>query len=148
MVSREQTFSAILVRELNSQSCISGTITEVDSNDHMVDTVGMGYTERRKINEKIITEKVSYREGFRTMIESVHRPFAEMEALVRKGERTHSLQTDPPLTFFPSAMWNRRPSRPWLQRISLVCKAARYPHHRCFKWNGTHHSKHLFKLDW
>lgn len=53
----------------------------------MVDTVGMGYTERRKINEKIITEKVSYREGFRTMIESVHRPFAEMEALVRKGER-------------------------------------------------------------
>lgn len=63
-----------------------GTITEVDSNDHMVDTVGMGYTERRKINEKIITEKVSYREGFRTMIESVHRPFEEMEALVKKGE--------------------------------------------------------------
>lgn len=51
----------------------------------MVDTVGMGYTERRKINEKIITEKVSYREGFRTMIESVHQPFNEMEALVRKG---------------------------------------------------------------
>jgi 2-hydroxy-3-keto-5-methylthiopentenyl-1-phosphate phosphatase len=52
----------------------------------MVDTVGMGYTERRKINEKIITEKVSYREGFRTMIESVHHPFSEMEALVKKGE--------------------------------------------------------------
>jgi 2-hydroxy-3-keto-5-methylthiopentenyl-1-phosphate phosphatase len=52
----------------------------------MVDTVGMGYTERRKINEKIIHEQVSYREGFRTMIESVHRPFNEMEALVRKGE--------------------------------------------------------------
>lgn len=51
----------------------------------MVDTVGMGYTERRKINELIVSEKVSYREGFKQMIESVHRPFAEMEALVRKG---------------------------------------------------------------
>ncbi|UZJ52896.1 hypothetical protein CBS101457_002216 [Exobasidium rhododendri] len=61
-----------------------GTITEVDSNDHMVDSVGMGYTERRKINEKIIHEQISYRDGFRTMVESVHRPFAEMEALVRR----------------------------------------------------------------
>jgi 2-hydroxy-3-keto-5-methylthiopentenyl-1-phosphate phosphatase len=68
-----------------------GTITEVDSNDHMVDSVGMGYTERRKINEKIINETMSYRDGFRTMVESVHRPFAEMEALVRKGELSHSV---------------------------------------------------------
>lgn len=50
----------------------------------MVDTVGMGYTERRKINEEIIHERVSYREGFRTMLESVHRPFKEMEELVRR----------------------------------------------------------------
>lgn len=78
----------------------TGTITEVDSNDHMVDTVGMGYTERRKINEKIITEKVSYREGFRTMIESVHHPFNEMEALVRKGAFI-SLSIPPPLPFPP-----------------------------------------------
>jgi 2-hydroxy-3-keto-5-methylthiopentenyl-1-phosphate phosphatase len=52
----------------------------------MVDTVGMGYTERRKINEEIINERVSYQDGFRTMLESVHRPFKEMEELVRRGE--------------------------------------------------------------
>ncbi|PWN45056.1 hypothetical protein IE81DRAFT_320653 [Ceraceosorus guamensis] len=61
-----------------------GTITQLDSNDHMVDTVGMGYTERRKINEEIIHERVSYKEGFRKMVESVHRPFKEMEELVRR----------------------------------------------------------------
>lgn len=56
-----------------------------DSNDHMVDTVGMGYTERRKLNVEIVEERLSYREGFKKMIESVHRPFAEMEELVRRG---------------------------------------------------------------
>lgn len=61
-----------------------GTITMLDSNDHMVDTAGMGYTERRKINEEIIHERVSYREGFRTMLESVKRPLKEMEELVRR----------------------------------------------------------------
>lgn len=50
----------------------------------MVDTVGMGYTERRKINVEIVEERVSYREGFKQMIESVHRPFKEMEELVRR----------------------------------------------------------------
>lgn len=59
-------------------------VTLLDSNDHMVDTVGMGYTERRKINEEIINERVSYKEGFRTMLESVNRPFKEMEELVRR----------------------------------------------------------------
>lgn len=57
----------------------------------MVDTVGMGYTERRKINELIVSEKVSYRDGFKQMIESIHRPFNEMEALVRKGDLISSL---------------------------------------------------------
>ncbi len=31
-----------------------GTITLLDSNDHMVDTVGMGYTERSEINDKVV----------------------------------------------------------------------------------------------
>ncbi|PWO00659.1 hypothetical protein FA09DRAFT_327396 [Tilletiopsis washingtonensis] len=61
-----------------------GTITMLDSNDHMVDTCGMGYTERRKINEEIIHERTSYQDGFRTMVESVKRPFKEMEELVRR----------------------------------------------------------------
>ncbi len=50
----------------------------------MVDTFGMGYAERRKINEKIVSEEVSYREGFKQMIESVHRPWDEMKELVRR----------------------------------------------------------------
>ena len=61
-----------------------GTITLLDSNDHMVDTVGMGYTERRKINEEIISEKTGFRDGFRRMMESVKHPFHEMEELVRR----------------------------------------------------------------
>lgn len=52
----------------------------------MVDTVGMGYTERRKLNVEIVEERLSYREGFKKMIESVKRPFSEMEELVRRGE--------------------------------------------------------------
>lgn len=61
-----------------------GTITLEDSNDHMVDTVGMGYVGRRKINEEIIAERVGFRDGFRTMMESVKRPFPEMMELVRR----------------------------------------------------------------
>lgn len=61
-----------------------GTITLLDSNDHMVDTVGMGYEARRKINDEIVAERVGFRDGFRTMMESVKHPFHEMEELVRR----------------------------------------------------------------
>ena len=61
-----------------------GTITLLDSNDHMVDTVGMGYAERRKINDAIVAEKIGFRDGFRQMLESVHRPFEEMKELTRR----------------------------------------------------------------
>ena len=61
-----------------------GTITLLDSNDHMVDTVGMGYTERRKINEEIVAERIGFRDGFRQMLESVKHPFEEMKELTRR----------------------------------------------------------------
>ena len=61
-----------------------GTITLLDSNDHMVDTVGMGYKERRKINDKVVSEQQCFRDGFREMLESVKHPFSEMEELVRR----------------------------------------------------------------
>lgn len=61
-----------------------GTITLLDSNDHMVDTYGMGYAERRKINDDIVAERIGFRDGFRKMLESVHRPFPEMQELVRR----------------------------------------------------------------
>lgn len=55
-----------------------GTITLRDSNDFMVDTLGMGYTERRKLNDLILKEELGFRDGFRTMLESVHAPFDEL----------------------------------------------------------------------
>ncbi|PKI83655.1 hypothetical protein MVES1_002763 [Malassezia vespertilionis] len=61
-----------------------GTITLLDSNDHMVDTVGMGYENRRKINDDIVAERKNFREGFREMMQSVKRPLSEMEELVRR----------------------------------------------------------------
>ena len=61
-----------------------GTITLLDSNDHMVDTVGMGYEARRKINDEIVAERIGFRDGFRTMMQSVKHPFHEMEELVRR----------------------------------------------------------------
>lgn len=61
-----------------------GTITLLDSNDHMVDTVGMGYKERRKINDKVVSEQQCFRDVFREMLESVKHPFSEMEELVRR----------------------------------------------------------------
>lgn len=61
-----------------------GTITLLDSNDHMVDTYGMGYENRRKLNDAIVSEKLGFRDGFKQMLESVDRPFDELEELVRR----------------------------------------------------------------
>lgn len=61
-----------------------GTITLVDSNDHMIDNVGMGYDQRRVLNEEIVNERLNFRDGFRQMLASVKRPFAEMLELTRR----------------------------------------------------------------
>ena len=61
-----------------------GTITLLDSNDHMIDTAGMGYDQRRVLNEEIVNERLNFRDGFRQMLSSVKRPFHEMEELVRR----------------------------------------------------------------
>ena len=61
-----------------------GTITLRDSNDHMIDNAGMGYDNRRVLNEEIVNERLNFRDGFRQMLASVKRPFREMEELVRR----------------------------------------------------------------
>ncbi|KIY69808.1 hypothetical protein CYLTODRAFT_420371 [Cylindrobasidium torrendii FP15055 ss-10] len=48
-----------------------GTITTKDSNDFMTDTLGMGVEGRRQLNHDILTEKDTFRDGFRKMMESV-----------------------------------------------------------------------------
>ena len=61
-----------------------GTITLRDSNDHMIDNAGMGYDNRRVLNEEIVNERLNFRDGFRQMLASVKRPFREMEELARR----------------------------------------------------------------
>ncbi|KAL9934973.1 hypothetical protein V8E36_006049 [Tilletia maclaganii] len=67
-----------------------GTITLRDSNDFMVDTLGMGYTERRKLNDQILAEKLSFRDGFKQMLASVHEDFPHVTKLA-----TDAIKLDP-----------------------------------------------------
>ncbi|KAK0522740.1 hypothetical protein OC842_006374 [Tilletia horrida] len=67
-----------------------GTITLRDSNDFMVDTLGMGYTERRKLNDLILKEELSFRDGFHQMLQSVHEPFDKVVRLA-----TDAIKLDP-----------------------------------------------------
>ncbi|KAL4399310.1 phosphatase [Malassezia pachydermatis] len=61
-----------------------GTITLEDSNDYMVDLHGMGYDARRKIADDVVADRIGFRDGFRQMLQSVKRPFPEMQELVRR----------------------------------------------------------------
>ncbi|KAE8256075.1 hypothetical protein A4X13_0g2822 [Tilletia indica] len=67
-----------------------GTITLRDSNDFMVDTMGMGYAERRKLNDLILKEELCFRDGFHKMLESVNEPFDKVVKLA-----TEAIQLDP-----------------------------------------------------
>ncbi|KII87938.1 hypothetical protein PLICRDRAFT_42478 [Plicaturopsis crispa FD-325 SS-3] len=48
-----------------------GTITDFDSNDYLTDNLGFGKDARRVVNEDILSGKVTFRDGFRSDIESV-----------------------------------------------------------------------------
>ncbi|CAD6893920.1 unnamed protein product [Tilletia controversa] len=67
-----------------------GTITLRDSNDFMVDTMGMGYAERRKLNDLILKEDLCFRDGFRQMLASVNEPFDKVVKLA-----TEAVKLDP-----------------------------------------------------
>ncbi|CAX43923.1 conserved hypothetical protein [Candida dubliniensis CD36] len=54
-----------------------GTITLQDSNDYLTDNIGMGYDNRMIINDKILEEKQSFRDGFKEMLASINKPFDE-----------------------------------------------------------------------
>lgn len=48
-----------------------------DSNDFLTDTLGFGYDKRKVINDEILDEKTSFRDGFTKMLESIKTPFPE-----------------------------------------------------------------------
>ncbi|KAI0918473.1 hypothetical protein AcV5_002458 [Taiwanofungus camphoratus] len=48
-----------------------GTITTRDSNDYMTDNFGFGREKRRELNMDILSAKITFRDAFREMLESV-----------------------------------------------------------------------------
>ncbi|KAL1955736.1 hypothetical protein VTO42DRAFT_8134 [Malbranchea cinnamomea] len=54
-----------------------GTITLKDSNDFLTDNLGYGYEKRRAGNKAVLEGKMSFRDSFREMLESVKTPFNE-----------------------------------------------------------------------
>ncbi|PGH07770.1 hypothetical protein AJ79_06158 [Helicocarpus griseus UAMH5409] len=58
-------------------SDFDGTITLKDSNDFMTDNLGYGAEKRRQGNLDVLENKVTFREAFRDMLDSVDTPFDE-----------------------------------------------------------------------
>ncbi|KAF3893147.1 Pdp3-interacting factor 1 [Trichophyton interdigitale] len=54
-----------------------GTITLQDSNDHLTDHLGFGAVERSARNTAILKGKITFRDGFREMLDSIDTPFDE-----------------------------------------------------------------------
>ncbi|KAH3957810.1 hypothetical protein HBI56_064730 [Parastagonospora nodorum] len=52
-----------------------GTITLQDSNDYMTDNLGYGYEKRRQGNLDTLADKITFRDSFRDMLDSVTTPF-------------------------------------------------------------------------
>lgn len=67
-----------------------GTVTVQDSNDYLTDNLGMGIEKRRQLNKLVLEDKVTFRDSFREMLESVKEPFDEcVETLIK------NVQLDP-----------------------------------------------------
>lgn len=54
-----------------------GTVTLQDSNDYLTENLGFGRPRRLEINDDILDEKITFRDGFRDMLESIPLPFPE-----------------------------------------------------------------------
>lgn len=54
-----------------------GTITLQDSNDFMTDNIGFGYDLRRQGNKDVLTDKKSFRQSFKEMMDSISTPYPE-----------------------------------------------------------------------
>lgn len=54
-----------------------GTVTLQDSNDYLTENLGFGKPRRLEINDLIFEDKITFRDGFREMLESIPTPFPE-----------------------------------------------------------------------
>ena len=54
-----------------------GTVTLQDSNDYLTENIGFGRPKRLEINDDILDGKISFRDGFRQMLDSITTPFPE-----------------------------------------------------------------------
>jgi 2,3-diketo-5-methylthio-1-phosphopentane phosphatase len=54
-----------------------GTVTLQDSNDYLTDNLGFGLARRQQINQDILDDKQSFKDGFQDMLESIPTPFPE-----------------------------------------------------------------------
>jgi len=54
-----------------------GTITSRDSNDFMTDNLGYGVVKRKAGNAAVLEERMTFRDSFRDMLDSVTTPFDE-----------------------------------------------------------------------
>ncbi|WVF67508.1 hypothetical protein IAT40_002264 [Kwoniella sp. CBS 6097] len=72
-----------------------GTITDKDSNDWLTDKLGFGFEKRRALNLECLAGKISFRDSFRQMLESVHHPFEDC-----KDELKKNIKLDPGFVAF------------------------------------------------
>jgi 2-hydroxy-3-keto-5-methylthiopentenyl-1-phosphate phosphatase len=59
------------LRNIACFSDFDGTVTDEDSNDFMIDNLGMGRPARRELLLKVLHEGLPFREAFHDMIDSV-----------------------------------------------------------------------------
>nr|ODN86156.1 hypothetical protein L203_04274 [Cryptococcus depauperatus CBS 7841] len=67
-----------------------GTITDKDSNDWLTDHLGFGFEKRRALNLECLENRISFRDSFRQMLESIDVPFEDC-----KKELQKSIKLDP-----------------------------------------------------
>ncbi|KAF9462296.1 HAD-like domain-containing protein [Collybia nuda] len=74
-------------------SDFDGTVTDEDSNDFMIDNMGMGRLARRELLLKVLNEGLPFREAFRAMIASVAANYSFPECCAKVKEA--NIKLDP-----------------------------------------------------
>ncbi|CZR63346.1 probable Phosphoserine phosphatase [Phialocephala subalpina] len=62
-----------------------GTITQKDSNDYMTDNLGYGQIKRKQGNRDVLDGKMTFRDSFREMLDSVKTPFDECIKILQEA---------------------------------------------------------------
>ncbi|KAI5809353.1 HAD-like domain-containing protein [Pyronema omphalodes] len=80
----DKTHPELLQKKFIVFTDFDGTITRTDSNDYLTDNYGMGFAARRKLADKILAEELTFRDGFKQMLDSVavNKTFDECRQIV------------------------------------------------------------------